>query len=150
MIFMNKFYFFCVLFAFFLCSNTVNAQSSAIMSMQTTIRTMQTVQQTTEQQEQERQLQKQSDENDNSSTSTNEVKHDHMTCDSAIKINAYYQNDGIKAEHAWLAKHYPNYEIEDEESIDCEGFTADKLSFYTDNGDLDYVYFNTSKFAGHF
>lgn len=72
------------------------------------------------------------------------------TCETAIKIDAANESAGIKAEYAWIAKHYPGSRRGGQALMQCNGKAADRIDFTDANGNKVAVYFDISGWLGKY
>ena len=72
------------------------------------------------------------------------------TCDNPIVINAKNEDEGIKAEYAWIREHYPGAQRGGQGLAQCNGKPADRIDFTDANGNKVALYFDISGWFGKF
>lgn len=75
-------------------------------------------------------------------------EHDGSTFEEAIVISSTDESAGVRDEYKWLAKHYPNYQMENQTLLEHNGKAYDLLRFKTAEGQVREVYFDISAFFG--
>jgi ABC-type glycerol-3-phosphate transport system substrate-binding protein len=70
--------------------------------------------------------------------------------EQAIVIQATTESEGVKAEHAWLHSHYPGYKMTKQTLVTGKDKPYDVLHIQTADGQGKDVFFDISKFFGHF
>jgi hypothetical protein len=73
------------------------------------------------------------------------------SCATAVQIQGVDdERSGVRAEHAWLAQHYPGHTVNSQALIDCNGKKADQLAITTADGVKKDVFFDISAFFGKY
>jgi hypothetical protein len=75
---------------------------------------------------------------------------DGATQENAVVIQAKSSMVGVRAEHAWLAQHYPGFKLTSQSLIRNAGKTYDLLEIRTSEGQELKVHFDISAFYGKF
>ena len=71
-----------------------------------------------------------------------------QSCETAIRIEARNEDEGIRAEKQWLREHYPGSRIVRQALGACDDFPMDEIEFQARDGETRKVIFNIQSFFG--
>jgi hypothetical protein len=80
----------------------------------------------------------------------NDIARDGSSYEKAIVINETHEGAGVKDEYAWIRSNYPNANTRSQALAYHDKTPYDILNITTTDGKAISVYFDISKFYGHF
>ncbi|MBI5857337.1 MAG: hypothetical protein HZB42_06775 [Sphingobacteriales bacterium] len=89
----------------------------------------------------------------NTATTTTAATHsekDGSSYEKAIVINEKSEGPGIAAEYKWLRENYPGYKLISQSLNGKDGKKYDIMAIETRDGEKKTIYFDITKYFGHF